>query len=228
MNYHARQAVVKNGSVFESGGSRYLVQTAEKSWSFAPASNVDRFEVRGGDAWLNESPTNPTNRAELRCLDTLPFGADVWLSYDLMVEEGEPLTGWALFGQFHASPDSGEPGLPPVWALEAGEGFIQVRTRSSASSSTVAHETSQVHYKAPYVRGQWARLVFRLRFERGTEGHMQMWRDGAEVFNGPVLMGYNDALGPYWKYGIYRQAGPQTAVARYVGVRVSSIPVPIT
>lgn len=92
-------------------------------------------------------------------------------------------------------------------------GAQPVRTRSSSSVPTLKHETSTV-YKAPYVRGHWVKLVFRLRFERGTEGHMQMWRDGVEVFNDKVMMGYNDKAGPYWKYGIYCQEGQQTTAAR--------------
>lgn len=217
---------IKNGSTAERSGGRYLVQSAEKPWSFSQTSNLDRFEVRGGDTWLNESPTNPTNRAELRRLETHPYGTDVWLSFGLVIDS-DPLTGWALFGQFHATPDAGDTGLSPVWALEAWQGYLQVRTRSSSSETTMAAETSTVHFKTPCIPGERVRFVFRLRFERGTGGHMQAWRDGVEVFNAPVMIGYNDAAGPYFKYGVYRQESAATTIATYADVTVSSTPLPI-
>lgn len=217
---------IENGSIVERSGGRYVVQTAEKPWSFSQTSNLDRFEVCGGDAWLNESPSNPSNRAELCRLETHPYGADVWLSFGLVIDS-EPLTGWALFGQFHATHDAGEPYLSPVWALEAWQGFLQVRTRSSSSAPTTAHETSTVHFKTPYSAGERVRFVFRLRFERGTGGHMQAWRNGVEVFNAPIMLGYNDTVGPYFKYGVYRQEAAATTIATYADVTVSSTPLPI-
>lgn len=219
----------KNGVTFERAGAKYVAESAEKAWSFTPDKNLDRFEVRNGDKWVNESAGNLANRTELRYTGVpgggaayLPFSTDVWLSYGLKIEEGDPITGWAGFGQFHAKQDAGDTGLPPVWALEIVNNTMYVRTRSSILNPTTAAVTSMVHYTAPFARGQWYRFVARLRFEKGTGGHMQFWKDGVEVFNKSILAGYNDVNGPYWKYGIYRQESTATLIASYANVEVGT------
>lgn len=219
--------VTKNGVVFERAGMKYVAESAEKSWSFTPTKNLDRFEVRNGDKWVNEAAGNLANRTELRALGAaggsayLPFSTDVWVSYALKIE-GDPLVGWSLFGQFHAAEDAGDTSLPPVWALEIDNTSMYVRTRSSTLDPTTAAETNTVHHTSPFVRGRWYRFVAKLRFERGTGGQMQMWKDGVEIFNNAVLAGYNDVNGPYWKYGIYRQEGTHTTVATYANVEVGT------
>lgn len=220
--------VVKNAVVFERAGTKYAIESAEKAWSFQPDRNLDRFELRDGDKWVNESVNNLANRTELRYKgapggsDSLPYSTDVWLSYALKLDEGDPLTGWAIFGQIHATEDGTDTSLSPVWALEINNTTMSVRTRSSTLNPTTAAETSTVHHSSPFARGQWYRFVARLRFEKGTGGYMQLWKNGVEVFNAPVMMGYNDTAGPYWKYGIYRAESAATTVASYANVEIGT------
>jgi hypothetical protein len=213
---------------FERAGAKYRIESAEKDWSFTPARNVDRFEVRNGDKWVNEAVVNPSNRTELRYAGVaggpsyLPFSTDVWLSYALRIEEGDPINGWALFGQFHATGDAGDGRLSPVWALEVVGTTMHVRTRSSTLDPTTAAQTNIVQHTSQFLRGQWYRFVARLRFEKGTGGYMQLWKDGVQIFNSPLKMGYNDSSGPYWKYGIYRQESTSTLIASYANVEIGT------
>lgn len=217
------------------GGIEYAVQNSMTAYTWQPAwnrRNYDRFEVRGSDHWDAGSGAGPdpvNNRSEfsghaLR----LPFDTDVWIAYWHMLEPGDPQPEdyWCLMGQIHASEDAGDAFLSPVWAFTLLPGDeVRIVTRSDPAPVNTVNPDSVIRGSVPrYRRGVWHSWVHRVRFCRtGSTGAAQSWLDGAEVMNVEgIPVGYNDAVGPYWKYGIYRRTVEITTGVRYANVEAGT------
>lgn len=206
-------------------GNRYRLQTpeADHSWRYVP---WDRFEVRDGDEWYQDAANAPggRNRCELAGLDKWPFNTDVWLSMHLRVH-GLPTSAWNVLGQFHATEDGHDVAASPVFAQElSADGTLYVKTRASEADPLLSNPSAVVRYSEPdFALDVWHRFIYRLQFARTGDGYIEAWKNGAQIIEGQAIpLGYNDVVGPYFKFGIYREAAAQTMVAEYASVEVST------
>jgi hypothetical protein len=207
-----------------SNGVTYDNHSAQQSWSVQrDEANTFRFEVRPGDVWtLSDSAAK--ERAELSQRAVLDPAADIWVSHALRVEPGGTYPGgFVVLGQFHNSPDPNELSPSPLFAYTFDGGVLRVDLRTSTENPLVANPPPIIVYTdAAFPVGRWVRFVAQLRVDPAGSGFVKVWRDGAQIVNYSGPLGYVDAAGPYWKFGIYRAATSGTMVVRYANVEVSA------
>lgn len=199
-------------------------QATGKSYSIQEATSAPplqhRFEVRSGDTW---SKDRYVNRAEFQSLTKHPFGEDVWFSYAMRIKAGAPVTKWNVLGQFHNTPDAGEPGLSPPFAINfiPGEKLRFLRRYNPYevdSSPTVSTMLTKA-----VARDRWYRIVGRITFGWNDDGAVNIWMDGSKVIGlSNTNIGYNDEVGPYWKFGIYRAQVSETLAVEYANMELGS------
>ncbi|WP_138481446.1 phage head spike fiber domain-containing protein [Dyadobacter bucti] len=193
----------------------YISQTPNKDWSLRQAVNKTsptfRFQVNPGEKWSGDAK-NP--KARERCevykkSSSLPFNEDVWMAYSLRIEPGQPQilspSDWCYLGQMHATEDPGEMSTGPVLGFRLeGLDSIKVYTAANLENPIKTEPKYILRGSGVFTRGVWHNVVVRMRFSP-TNGQLQWWQNGVELLNiSGVGMGYVDAKGPYWKFGIYR------------------------
>jgi len=57
--------------------------------------------------------------------------------------------------------------------------------------------------KLPVDRGRWADWRFRVRWSLGSDGLLEVWKDGKRVGQNEGPNAFNDAFTPYFKIGVY-------------------------
>ena len=179
-----------------------------------------RFEVRSNDSWNGETSRN---RAEFGCRTRHALGETVWFSYAMRVGAGDPVTDWNLLGQFHHTPDDGEAGISPPFAitLTPGEKLKFIR-RYNALALDSQPMVSSMH-TSRIERDRWYRIVGMVKFGWDGNGCVRVWLDGKKIIGlGSTDIGYNDAQGPYWKFGIYRRKVPETLVVEYANFELGA------
>lgn len=201
-------------------GAAYSQHNSGSPWAISADTDlgVCRFEVRAGDTGAPGGSTS--ERTELFGARSFDFERDVWISLRLMIEPGPANTGaWLVLMQLHRSPDQGDATAPP-FALELdAAGIPIITTRGTSSAINTGNPAATVRWRHPnFQRGIWDHYVIRSRFSFGSTGELQMWRNGAQEVNvSGILNAYNDAVGPYPKFGLYRGSAAETTAAWYAG-----------
>jgi hypothetical protein len=78
-------------------------------------------------------------------------------------------------------------------------------------------------YERAIARDRWYRFVGRIVFGWNNNGACEVWMDGVKVVNLPTTnIGYNDLIGPYWKFGVYRAAVADTLVVEYANMEIGA------
>lgn len=196
----------------------------------ANRANEQRFELRPGDQTENASNTN--QRSELvrtawgTEVITAAFETEYWTSYALWIEDLPNDRDWTILGQWHQTEDANEGPFSPLLHLnytKSGEMQIVCRS-SSAAPTTQASIITTIPYREPaYPRGRWVNWVMAVTFSKTGGGNLRAFRDGVTVFDGPVPVGYNDTVGPYFQYGIYAPVSTtSTTVVRWANVEVEA------
>lgn len=186
--------------------------------------NHVRFEVHASDNWKKDVGKG-RNRAELKAKDTVPFGQDVWFSYQMKIDASGPLTArYCILGQFHQTGDPWDASVSPPFAINLLPNnrlrFVKRYSTDRVTSSTI---DTVMYESAPIERGRWVRVVGHIVFGWQGNGAVQMWLDGRQVVDLPrTSIGYNDVLGPYWKFGIYRAQSPETLSVEYANMEIGS------
>lgn len=194
-------------------GQSFSLQNAGETWSFQETDSGGdqtlRFEVRPGDHWRAADGTK--ERSEASSAIKLNFDQTYTLSYQMRVEGGAAnAEDNVKIGQLHGTPDAGDSSnLGPVFALQLQGEHLRIVVRSDDAATTTSRVADNFIYTDPsdILRDHWydMKLVFKL--DPAGAGLLQVWRDGVEIadYHGPL--GYNDAVGPYWKEGVYRATG---------------------
>ncbi|HEY8615806.1 heparin lyase I family protein [Phenylobacterium sp.] len=195
----------------------YVLHNSGDTWSFRQTGDVYRFEVRSGDQWRERDGTK--ERSEISAKETLDFDKLYTMTYDFMIEPGQKITSdWLNVGQFHGTPDLGDYGsLGPVFATQMSGEHMRFIMRTDPNPITASRPEDKVIYtdKSDIVRGHWYQMKIEIRFDPDGEGLIKVWRDGDLLVDYKGGVGYNDALGPYWKMGIYRESSPETLAVDY-------------
>ena len=192
-----------------AGGKDWDVDAPSSPHALQAGPAWQRFEVRSTDTAPIDRGKPARNRAELSSPVRHPPGQPVWFAYSFRIRGGTPTTAvFSILGQFHSSPDLGDaPGLSPVFAVNlVREGVLRFVSRSSAEPRQQFNPPATVLGEVRGIgREQWRHLVGRKVIDRS-----------------PISIGYNDRRGPYWKYGIYRSAAPETLVVEYANMEIGA------
>jgi hypothetical protein len=187
--------------------------TAGRPWSISKSGGVLRFEVRQGERRLKASERDrPVERSEIALRNKLRPGVDYAVSYEFMIAPGpRNAAAWVNIGQIHGTEDPEDHmGRGPLLAVQMHGERLQVVARADPQRTSVArHNVWRHRDEADLIRGRWYRMDMRLRIDPHGAGRLAVWRDGAKLgeYLGPL--GFNDAVGPYWKLGIYRRTSPE-------------------
>ncbi len=200
-------------------GRVWNVQAAN-DWSIQRASNRPglRFEARPGD--FVEGQIDRV-RAELQCTMKEPVsGADVWVSYATKISVSpEILSSSMVLGQFHQTEDAGDfSGYPPFELNLHADGLYIYTASVAAASQPTSYSWTQRAGPIPFAQDVWHNIVLRVRFGWSGNAEAEVWIDGESVYSGSgISIGMNDAVGPYFKFGIYYSPATalQTVIAEY-------------
>lgn len=183
---------------------------------------VHRFDVRPGDRWVRESARNPTERSELQHDYRVPFGADLWFSFDLTILSGLPTDArWTVLGQLHQTSNPGDRGGSPPFAqyYYPGRGFL-VQIRASDERPLVHNPRPRTVFADPgFAPGRHYRFAYRLRYDP-RDGALDGWRDGRRIIRYRGPLGYPGRVGPYLKFGIYRAPAGTPMQVEYRDIRI--------
>jgi hypothetical protein len=197
---------------------------APAPWSVAVGDDNDvRFEVRQGDrADWDRNHNHQAERAEISGFRSKePVNSDLWFSMDLMIEPGDRISSrWVVLGQLHPTEDPGQAGPSPAWAQEFNAGDVfRIVIRTKAETPLRSSPAPLVLFTdSAFKRGQSYHLVYHLRYST-TDGGLDVWRDGQQIVHYSGPLGYINANGPYFKFGIYREPAAETLVVHYRSLR---------
>lgn len=147
---------------------------------------------------------------------------------------------WLLCFQLHNIPDSGEPWTSPPLMLCVINDKWKIISRTDPnpiSGTSSAWDDMSLGYpkpsgsqydwqgqidkphpdnwwEGPVDLGRWVKWVFKVRFDWTNNGSLEVWKDDVKVVNRVNMpIGTNDALGPTFKTGIYRNKPGQISSA---------------
>jgi hypothetical protein len=203
-------------------------QSAGMPWSITRARDVICFEVRQGDRRRQANERGrPIERSEIALRPRLRFGVDYRVSYDFMVRPGPRSTAaWANVGQVHSTVDPFDAkGIGPVFAVQFDRERMRIVARADPRMMSTERPASRWLYSddRDMVRGRWYRMDLDVRFDPGGDGRVAVWRDGRQIVDYAGAVGYRDAIGPYWKLGIYRKTAPEPLTVCYRGFRLGQV-----
>lgn len=194
------------GSSFESG------HLPERDWNVSGNSpDVSSAEKRSGryavKSYLHRYQSATGHRTEVRAKAPAPVkGKDTWYGFSIYLpapyprdEVGETLVQW------QATPDPGESyGNPPI-ALQVKDGRWVLRNNWNPTQPTIKSGQKQANYQLGTPEtNKWTDWVFRIRWSYGSDGIIEVWKNGTRVLNKTGPNCYNDKTMPYFKMGIYK------------------------
>ncbi|WP_293883628.1 heparin lyase I family protein [Sphingomonas sp.] len=205
----------------------WRAQNSGNSWSLQSNGDVNRFEVRNGDHWTGDNGL-PKERSEAYDPTKFIAGKTYEISFGLMIEPGaKNSASWMTLMQIQSTPDAGEQGHSPPFALEMVGEKMRIVTRDSAAANSTAADT---HYINQYTdtaniqRGHYYDFKVSATFDAFGKGHLVVTRDGQQLVDYTGAFGFNDVVGGYLKEGIYRASGAaETIAVDYKNLKVSLI-----
>jgi hypothetical protein len=199
--------------------------SAGRPWSVVRSGDVFRFQVRQGERRLKPSERDrPIERSEIALRNRLQNGATYKVSYDFMVAPGPPnAAAWVNIGQIHGTEDADDDmKRGPLLAVQLHGERLQISARADPNRKSVGrHDVWRYRDQADLVRGRWYRMDMALRMDPQGAGRLVVWRDGAKVVDYAGPFGFNDAVGPYWKLGIYRRTSPEPLTVSFRRFRLA-------
>lgn len=208
---------LSNGWRLMSPGRPYSV--ASSNLARHPAGHSIRFELRNGEAW--NRPSDPSFRAEIDTDDYVAIGSVQWYGFSLYVPRDFPSEdNRCVMGQWHnkAKAQIGEADKSPAVAQRFRKGRFYVTVRHSdqrvvtdpdAVAEKVVFETRELPL------GKWNDFVYQIKWSFRQDGFINAWLNRRRIiaYRGPV--GYNDEIGPTFKFGLYRDDSAKTYVVYF-------------
>nr|WP_217014507.1 heparin lyase I family protein [Stenotrophomonas geniculata] len=207
----------------------YNVQSAHQPWSVQIDSKSDRvrFETRPGDRFGSEIGRS---RSELQSTTKQSAqGKAVWVTYRVRVSVSPKIVSDSMvIGQFHQTEDKGDLSGYPPFELNLKADGLYVYTATVASPVTSRfYPQKRIAGPVTFQLESWHTVAINVRFGWQSDACLRVWLDDKLIASATgVSMGMNDAVGPYWKYGIYYRpdTADQTVVAEYQGLSIGPVP----
>lgn len=198
------------GSSFESGT---LVDGAD--WRIVGnAPTISSEHARAGNyaikSYLHRYDSESSYRTEVKALAPKPtLGQEYWygLSIYLPASFGADTLVDTL-AQWHGSQDlADKENLNPPLALRIEEGDWHLLTRWNASQPTDPEKQVETNISlGPHATNEWTDWVVRAKWSYGSDGILQVWKNGVEVVNRTGPNCFNDPQGPKFHMGVYKSA----------------------
>lgn len=195
-----------------------------------PAPGAIRIDPDGGCVTVTLRPGDqasydrvrrrPYERAELISRTPFAFGRTSRISFYQYIAPGSRTQVPTIIGQVHNSAEQGERPLPPIMAMELDRGVQRIVTRSVAEKYATAMPPRMIRWTAPATLGVWVHWEWDITPDP-VRGHLRIRRDGVVLVDQDMPLGYRDARGPYWQFGIYRPRDTSVVRVAYGGVRIA-------
>lgn len=210
-------------------GSTYWVQTAAQPWSFLRASNKREYyeiQCRKGFPWAGDAAGDRI-RTEFQHPFKESFGVDVWRFNRIRYETPTGILAPIVLAQWHATEDAGDfAGYPNYEESLRPDQTLSIYTSSvAAAAQPIAYPRTLRAEGIPFAAGVWHTVLRRVRFGWNGNAILQVWIDGNLVVDeAGISIGHNDAIGPYWKQGLYWSdaTADQTVISHIACIRRSS------
>jgi len=147
-------------------------------------------------------------RAELR-LGAVPTKSEYWYGFSIYLPPGfvkDP--SYEIVTQWNARPDFdlGERWRSPQLALMIADGKWHVHRRwdhrrVTKNNKPAGRETIDL---GAYQTGVWTDWVFHVKWSYEDDGLVEVWKNGKLVMRKTGPNTYNDEVGPFQKFGIYK------------------------
>jgi hypothetical protein len=225
-------------ATFSLGGRPWTTQNASRPWSIRIAKNhpnIAVFEVRAGDH-IGAATRNDRSEVLLASNDPariIPYDHDFWVAGSVAIQSDtvSPDNVPVIICQVHDTPDDGEyKSKSPPFALRFQGRDLYLTVQGDLAARSSGNSRQQRLVKIPNVsrsvldsKPVFHHWVTRLRFNRAARGEVDFWWDGVRIYSGKnLVMGYNNTVGGYWKYGIYRSvSSAETLRVTHANVELS-------
>lgn len=191
------------------GGQGWIKQTARPGSLLIDNTRAKtgrsavRFELSKSD-----SLTWPRVRSELYMPAWGP--KEYWIGVSFMSPTNVTGDGNRhIWMQAHGTDDAGEAARSPSFALEVENDSFKCKivwaSKAIQNNGNNDKDGEKVFNLGKYEANTWIDWVIHVKFAYDNTGIIEIWRDGTLVMswvNQPN--GYNDVIGPYWKFGIYK------------------------
>ncbi|MEN6576044.1 MAG: polysaccharide lyase [Phycisphaerales bacterium] len=198
-----------------SGNLPVVAQGGTRAGNGAMRTSLDRAKDRYPDRTEVMGP-----RAEI--------GKEYWYGFSILLpDEYIPDRVWEIVAQWQGTPDSelGEKWRNPLLALSTTNGRWGWVSRWDAKRNTF--ETGRREYGGireydlgPYETGVWTDWVVHVKWSYGSDGFLEVWKDGKTVIDQDGPNAFNDVKGPFFKMGLYKGWGDPNKGSDAVSARV--------
>ncbi len=209
-------------------------QSPGKPYSIASVSHVQRdgidsvrFELREGEQYCDLFGKT-SFRSEVNARDFPPVGTERWYSFSLLLPEDFPIENNRLvLAQWHGADKKylGEPSRSPALAFRFSRGrfFITIRHSADRIVWNPSDACSMTLFDTErFPLGVWNDFVVQARWSYREDGQVNVWWNDQQVVNYSGPVGYNDDLGPYFKFGLYRDDSARTYIAYFNHVKMGT------
>lgn len=213
-----------NSELVRGDNPRFQVQNVGAPWNYSVTGDQVRFEVRPGDSLPGDGKIK--ERSEIATSQKMKRGQPYEITFRFMVEPGPRNTAkWMTLTQMQATPDPGEPGHSPPFAIEMVGERMRIITRTDpnllASRETTIY-TDHYTDSRDIERGRWYRMRILVKFDPSGDGFLQVFRDGDRLVDYRGALGFEDLVGPYWKEGVYRASSNESFAANFKGLEITA------
>jgi hypothetical protein len=199
---------------------------SENPWNYRLVSNLEfpsrsgaiseLFELRPGDC--NADCGRNYERAEVsetgntRAVE----GDELWYAWSFYVPEDYNddkfqygASSWVNITQFHQSPN-----YDPAWIFSKKYGGDFVIRRFPTRWFTIPYREYIVLPKEEYT-GRWNDILVHVKWTTSASGFMKIWANDELVLDYKGFTRTPENNNVYFKYGLYRKAGPPSALNIY-------------
>jgi hypothetical protein len=211
--------------VLQSPGKPYSVQIV--SDLIENGADSLRFEIRGHERWVDQTFIG-TCRSEVATREFPAANSVKWYAFSVFFPTNFPLEDNRLvFAQWHDEWHLLQPGRIPLLAFRFVNGSLSMTLRHSArhliyDPDSVPEE--RLFKKNNFKLGRWHQFVVQAKWSFEEDGFINVWWNGKQIvqYHGPV--GYDEARGPQFKFGLYRDDTEKTYLAYFNHVKMGDSP----
>jgi hypothetical protein len=170
----------------------------------APVLTKERF--RAGSQAVKTHLRRDSYRSEIRLPGSTDLGKEYWYGFSVLLASPYPADRLNEFvAQWHSIADDGEEHQNPVLGVDIKNGRWLIWSAWNALQPTLKSNQQSVHIDVgPTQADEWTDWVVRVKWSYGSDGLLEVWKNGVRVVNRTGPNCFNDARGPYFKMGIYK------------------------
>ncbi len=220
-----RLAPVTTPSIFMNGLTlfRQSPDRPECCMQDSADSKLLYFELQGGDICRAVDGNNAVvERSEFQVGLNLAFNTAYEITYLMRIMAIDTAAtgsaGWVVIGQMHATKDAADVAASPVYSRETGLArTLLYSRRTSKIDPLLVNPAQNVMYNDLMPNwGSWVRVKEQHRIDpSGGTGYHRVWHNDLQVASFTGNTGYLDAIGPYYKFGLYRAADSKVKMSVY-------------